>query len=70
MVSTKEYLDFVLEQLSELDEISCRAMMCARIHRKCLRQNATNVFDKMPQMPSAKCHKCLRQGLKMGANRV
>ena len=27
MASTKEYLDFVLEQLSELDEISCRAMM-------------------------------------------
>jgi len=27
MSSTKEYLDFVLEQFSELDEISCRAMM-------------------------------------------
>ena len=27
MASTKEYLDFVLEQLSGLDEISCRAMM-------------------------------------------
>ena len=54
MVSTKEYLDFVLEQLSELDEISCRAMMCARIHRKCLRQNATNAFGKMPQMSSAR----------------
>ena len=27
MASTKEYLDFILEQLSELDEISCRAMM-------------------------------------------
>ena len=27
MASTKEYLDFVLEQLSELDEISSRAMM-------------------------------------------
>ncbi len=27
MSSTKEYLDFVLEQLSELDEISCKAMM-------------------------------------------
>ncbi len=27
MASTKEYLDFVLEQLSELDEISYRAMM-------------------------------------------
>ncbi len=27
MASTKEYLDFVLEQLSGLDEISYRAMM-------------------------------------------
>lgn len=27
MASTKEYLDFVIEQLSELDEISSRAMM-------------------------------------------
>ncbi len=27
MASSKEYLDFVLEQLSELDEISHRAMM-------------------------------------------
>ncbi len=27
MASTKEYLDFILEQLSELDEVSYRAMM-------------------------------------------
>ena len=27
MASSKEYLDFMLEQLSGLDEISCRAMM-------------------------------------------
>ena len=27
MASTKEYLDFILEQLSELEEISFRAMM-------------------------------------------
>ena len=27
MASTKEYLDFVLEQLSDLDEVSFRAMM-------------------------------------------
>ena len=27
MASSKEYLDFILEQLSELDGISCRAMM-------------------------------------------
>ena len=31
MASTKEYLDFVLEQLSELDEISSRAMMGDRL---------------------------------------
>ena len=27
MASTKEYLDYILEQLSDLDEISFRAMM-------------------------------------------
>ena len=27
MASSKEYLDFILEQLSELEEITCRAMM-------------------------------------------
>ena len=27
MVSSKEYLDFILDQLSELEEISYRAMM-------------------------------------------
>ena len=27
MASTKEYLDFILEQLSRLDEVSYRAMM-------------------------------------------
>ena len=27
MASTKEYLDFVLEQLSGIDEVSYRAMM-------------------------------------------
>ena len=27
MASTKEYLDFVMEQLSGLDELSSRAMM-------------------------------------------
>ena len=27
MASTKAYLDFILDQLSGLDEISCRAMM-------------------------------------------
>ena len=27
MASSKEYLEFILDQLSGLDEISCRAMM-------------------------------------------
>ena len=27
MASSKEYLSFILEQLSDLDDISCRAMM-------------------------------------------
>ena len=27
MASSKEYLDFILDQLSGLDELSCRAMM-------------------------------------------
>lgn len=27
MASTKDYLDFILDQLSGLDEISCKAMM-------------------------------------------
>ncbi len=31
MASTKEYLDFVMEQLSGLDELSSRAMMGAYI---------------------------------------
>ena len=31
MASTKEYLDFVMEQLSGLDELSIRAMMGAYI---------------------------------------
>ena len=31
MASTKEYLDFVMEQLSGLDELNSRAMMGAYI---------------------------------------
>ena len=27
MASSREYLDFILEQLSDLDDITCRAMM-------------------------------------------
>ena len=27
MASSKEYLDFILEQLSELEDVTCRAMM-------------------------------------------
>ena len=41
-----DYMDRVL-QVTQLS-------VCARIHRKCLRQNATNVFGKMPQMSSAR----------------
>ena len=33
MASSKEYLDFVLEQLSELDEVSFRAMMGDLSHK-------------------------------------
>ena len=32
MASSKEYLDFILEQLSELDDVSYRAMMGERIY--------------------------------------
>ena len=35
MASTKEYLDFVMEQLSGLDELSSRAMMGAYILYYC-----------------------------------
>ena len=32
MASTKEYLDFVLEQLSGIDEVSCRPLFfCSKI---------------------------------------
>ena len=41
-----DYMDRVL-QVTQLS-------VCARIHRKCLRQNAANVFGKMPQMSSAR----------------
>lgn len=34
MASTKEYLDFILEQLSGLDEITYKAMMSFRLQRK------------------------------------
>ena len=36
----------------------------------CVLEFTANVFGKMPQIYSAKCHKYLRQGLKKGANRV
>ena len=32
MASTKEYLDFVMEQLSGLDELSSRAMTVSYTH--------------------------------------
>ena len=34
MASTKEYLDFILEQLSGLDEITYKAMMNFPLQRK------------------------------------
>ena len=34
MASSKEYLDFILEQLSELEEISYRAMIAMDKKRK------------------------------------
>ena len=33
MASSKEYLDFVLDQLSELDEIRGRILLSGRYHR-------------------------------------
>ena len=36
MASTKEYLDFVLEQLSLVDDISCKSMMGEYILMPCL----------------------------------
>ena len=41
-----DYMDRVL-QVTQMS-------VCDRIHRICLRQNATNVFGKMPQMSSAR----------------
>ena len=32
MASSKEYLGFILEQLSDLDDISCKAMMGGVYH--------------------------------------
>ena len=32
MASSKEYLDFILEQLSDLDDVSYRAMMGASVY--------------------------------------
>ena len=39
-----DYMDRVL-QVTQLSVYSI-VRVCARIHRKCLRQNATNVFGK------------------------
>ena len=60
MASTKEYLDFVLEQLSLLDQISYRAMMgefiiyyCGKIlggiyDNRFLVKNIKSAAEKMP----------------------
>ena len=61
MASTKEYLDFILEQLSLLDDITCKAMMGEYIiyyHRKIiggvydnrfLVKNVKSAREKMPE---------------------
>lgn len=63
MASTKEYLDFVLEQLSLLDDISSRAMMGEFIiyfrgkivggiyDNRFLVKNIKSARDKMPSAP-------------------
>lgn len=63
MASTKEYLDFVLEQLSLLDDISSRAMMGEFIiyfrgkivggtyDNRFLVKNIKSARDKMPGAP-------------------
>ena len=63
MSSTKEYLDFVLEQLSFLDDISSRAMMGEFIiyfrgkivggiyDNRFLVKNIKSARDKMPDAP-------------------
>ena len=61
MASTKEYLDFVLEQLSELDEITYKSMMGEYIiyfrgkivggiyDDRFLVKNVKSAADKMPE---------------------
>ena len=61
MASSKEYLDFVLEQLSELDDISYKAMMGEYIiyyrgkavggiyDDRFLVKNVKSAADKMPE---------------------
>ena len=60
MASTKEYLDFILEQLSLLNDISCKAMMGEYIiyyrgkivggvyDNRFLVKNVKSARDKMP----------------------
>ena len=61
MASTKEYLDFVLEQLSLLDDITCKAMMGEYIiyyrgkiiggvyDNRFLVKNVKSASEKMPE---------------------
>lgn len=61
MASTKEYLDFVLEQLSLLDDITCKAMMGEYIiyyrgkiiggiyDNRFLVKNVKSACEKMPE---------------------
>ncbi len=43
-----------MDNIDYMDRVLQVTQLCTRIHRKCLRQNTTNVFGKMPQMSSAR----------------
>ena len=57
MASSKEYLEFVLEQLSELDEVTHRAMMLL-VENIDDRAFLRELFDAMlPELPALKKRK-------------
>ena len=47
MASTKEYLDFVFEQLSEIDEISYKAMMGIRKGGEKLKKKKSYIYTRV-----------------------
>ena len=61
-----DYMDRVLQ----VTQLSVCVLEFTANFNFSIKEFTANVFGKMPQMSSAKCRKCLRQGLKMGANRV